>query len=69
MRTNTKAYQNKIDMGYNKYMHKTEQHAFVRVTMSLANSTYSETKSSIIDFTKAFYPQFIDFITEESIAK
>ncbi len=66
--TNTHIVKNKIDIGYNKFKHNSEQHAFVRVSVSLANSTYQEAKKAAIDFIKTFYPQFIDFITEEKVS-
>ena len=62
-KTNTQIYKNKIDMLNDKFMHNTEQHAFVRISFSLANSTYKEAENAAKDFIKAFYPQFIDFIT------
>lgn len=37
-------------MGFNKFMHNSEQHAFVRVSASFANSTYQEAKKAAIDF-------------------
>jgi len=61
--TNTKIYKNKIAMGYNKFSHNDEQHAFVRVALPLAaTSTYAATKEDAINFIKAFYPKFVDFI-------
>ena len=59
--TNTKIYMNKIDMGYNKLRHNSEQHGFVRVAVPIKN-TYEESKSSAINFIEAFYPQFINYI-------
>lgn len=62
-RTNTQIYKNKIDMGYNKLMNNSEEHAFVRVSLSLAeNSTDEEGEKTATDFIKAFYPQFLKFI-------
>ena len=62
LQTNTQIYKNKVDMGYNKFMYKTEEHAFVRVSVPLTNSTYDVLEKAAIDFIKVFYPQFIDFI-------
>ncbi len=62
--TNTKNYMNKIDMGYNKLKNNDEKHAFVRVSVPLGNSTYKEANKVATGFIQAFYPQFIDFITE-----
>ena len=62
--TNTQIYKNKIDMGYNKFIHNNEEHAFVRVSVNLANSSFQKSEKAAIDFIKVFYPQFIDFITE-----
>lgn len=63
LQTNTQIYKNKIDMGYNKLMNNNEQHGFVRVAIPL-NSTYEESKTSAIDFIKAFYPPFIQYISQ-----
>lgn len=65
-RTNTKTYQNKIDMGYNKIMNNTEEHAFIRVSIPFFNSTYEQVKSTVIKFIEGFYPTFLEFITAEN---
>jgi len=63
--TNTQVYKNKIDMAINKIKHNDEQHGFVRVSTSLTDSSYDESKERVIDFIQAFYPKFIAFIDEE----
>ena len=63
LQTNTQVYQNKIDMGYNKLMHNDEQHGFIRVAIPL-QETYEESKKSATDFIKAFYPPFIQYISQ-----
>lgn len=61
--TNRQIVQNKIDMGYNKLMNNSEQHAFVRVSVPFDNNiAYDQAKQSAVDFIEAFYPQFIDFV-------
>jgi EpsI family protein len=63
--TNTRIYKNKIDMGYNKLMNNNEQHAFVRVALPI-QAEYGESKKAAIDFIKAFYPQFVKYVTQVS---
>lgn len=60
--TNTQIYQNKIDMGYNKFIHNSEQHAFIRVSVTLTNASHKDTEQIATDFIKTFYPQFVNFI-------
>ena len=60
--TTTKAIKNKINMGYNKLFYNNEQHAFVRVSVSLSKSSYDEAKKQAVKFIEKFYPTFIDFI-------
>ena len=64
-RTNTQIVMNKIDMGYNKLMNNGEQHGFVRVSVSLTNTTYKEAKQSAVDFIAAFYPHLIEYVGAE----
>ena len=65
--TNTNAVKNKIAMGYNKFMYGSEQHAFVRISVSIVDSNYLEAKNNAINFLETFYPQFIDYIDEEPV--
>jgi EpsI family protein len=65
--TNTQVYMNKIDMAYNKLIKNDEQHAFVRVAVPFANSTYDEAKKAATDFIQAFYPNFVKFINEKGL--
>jgi EpsI family protein len=60
--TNTQVYMNKIDMAYNKLTKNDEQHAFVRVSVPIADTTYEKAKKSAADFIQTFYPNFIEFI-------
>jgi EpsI family protein len=63
LQTNTQVYKNKIDMGYNKLMNDDEQHGFVRVAIPL-EGTYEESEIVATDFIKAFYPRFINYISQ-----
>ncbi len=68
-RSNTQIYKNKIDMGVNKLLNNSEEHAFVRVSLPLAeNSTYAENEKTATNFIKAFYPQFLKFISGDKKA-
>jgi EpsI family protein len=63
--TNTQIYKNKIDMGYNKLVQNTEQHGFIRVAVPILK-TYEEAQLAAAGFIKAFYPQFIEYISQFS---
>jgi len=62
--TSTQVYRNKIDMACNKLMKKNEQHAFVRVSVPLANSTKDEAEKAADDFIRALFPRFIKYFAE-----
>ena len=49
-------------MGYNKLTKNDEQHGFVRVSIPFSGTSYADAKKSALDFTKAFYPRFIEFM-------
>ncbi len=61
--TNTQVYKNKIYMGYNKLMHNSEQHAFVRVAVPIEQSL-KQSRILAINFIKAFYPKLADYMVE-----
>lgn len=61
--TNTQIYKNKIDMGYNKLMYNSEQNGFVRVAIPI-NTSYEKTQQIAKSFIEAFYPQFIQYISQ-----
>jgi EpsI family protein len=61
--TNTDIYLNKIDMAYNRFMKSGEQHAFVRISVPMQNSSYEEACLVASDFIKRFYPHFVEFLT------
>ncbi len=62
--TNTKAFKNKTNVAYNKLTNQGEQHAFVRVSVSLGPANINQVQQDAIDFIKTFYPQFIQFVDE-----
>jgi len=64
--TNTTITKNKIDLALNKLSKNNEQHAFVRIAVPFADSTYEEAKQTAADFIKEFYPQFIRFVVGEN---
>jgi EpsI family protein len=64
-KSNTKVYQNKFDMGYNKLIKNDEQHAFVRVAVPYLNKNYDEVKAAATEFIKVLYPQLIAFFALE----
>jgi EpsI family protein len=67
LQTNTQIYQNKIDMGFNNLINKTEQHAFVRVSIPLQHLPKKNKKRGAENFIHQFYPQFIDFIIGSTV--
>ncbi len=62
--TNNQIYQNKVDMGINKLRHDHQQHAFVRVAVPYRDNSYEQAKQTALDFTTAFFPEFIKYILE-----
>ena len=52
---------NKINTLYNKIMNDQEDHAFVRVSVSFADTTEEKARVQGIEFIKAFYPVFSEF--------
>lgn len=55
-------YRNKINTLINKLTGKKEDHAFVRVSVPFTGKSREEAEQAGIDFIKAFYPKFIDFM-------
>lgn len=66
LHTNTIVYRNKISMGYNKFTKNDEQHGFVRISIPFTGASYADVKKTAIDFMKAFYPRFIEFINSHN---
>jgi EpsI family protein len=60
--TNTKVYQNKIDLGYNKLLKNDEQHGFIRISVPIQGTSLETARNNAIDFIRAFYPTFIEYI-------
>ena len=65
--TNTQIYKNKIDMGYNKLVNNSEQHAFVRISVPFSNPFQRDAEKTATEFMTAFYPKFIDFINANTV--
>lgn len=64
--TNTRVYENKIDLGYNKLVKNDEQHGFVRISAPLQGGmSQKEARSRVIDFVRAFYPEFMRYLLTE----
>jgi EpsI family protein len=63
LRTNTRVYKNKIDMGYNKLVFNDSHHGFVRVAVPFSDSSYVEAKKTAFDFIDSFYPHFEIYLT------
>lgn len=60
--TSPQIYRNKINTLRNKLSGKKEVHAFVRVSVPFTGKSQEEAEQAGIDFIKAFYPKFIDFM-------
>jgi EpsI family protein len=58
-RTSTQVYRNKIDMAINRLRERDEQHAFVRVSMPMAEHEAAERLG--VDFTQSFFPLLVNF--------
>jgi EpsI family protein len=61
-RTSTQVYRNKVDMALNRLTQNDEQHAFVRVSVPMAEHEVAERLG--IDFTSAFFPRLVEFFAE-----
>ena len=64
--TSPHVFRNKMNTFYNKYMQKDEQHAFVRVTVSLPDVSSEGASAQAKDFIRAFYPQFIGYMSNNN---
>lgn len=62
--TNPQIYRNKINTILNRLTGNGEEHAFVRVTIPFSPSNKENAKETGLNFIKAFYPDFINFVTE-----
>ncbi len=60
--TNEEAFRNKTNVALNKLLNKGEQHAFVRVSVTIDDSGQEMAKQRVVDFIQTFYPQFIRFV-------
>ena len=63
-KTSPGVFKNKINATINLLTGKKEEHAFVRVTIPLAGMTQDEARDIGEDFTKQFYPVFLDYIND-----
>ncbi len=64
--TTPQIYRNKINTLYNKIKLDDEQHAFVRITVPLAGSSYDEAKKKGLAFMSSFFPTFLNFVNEKT---
>ncbi len=67
--TTPHVYKNKMNTLYNKLTDNEEQHAFMRVMVPYSHSTKEKARESALDFIEVFYPQFIDFVSENKIVE
>lgn len=56
----------KINSFFNKILNKGEDNAFVRFTMPIGERSNEECQRIILDFVKAFYPVFLDYVKEDT---
>ncbi len=68
-RTNPQVYQNKIYTIYNKLFNGDGQHAFVRITVPLTDSSRDQAEQVAHDFMRTFYPKFLTYIREQADSK
>lgn len=66
-KTTPQVYKNKINSMVNKVLQNDQQHAFVRITVPLGESSYDKAKQTALDFLNIFYPKFLEFIEAEAI--
>jgi hypothetical protein len=51
-------------MAYIWLVYNDEQYAFVRVAVPFGDTSYDQAKKQAVDFIKAFYPNFIQYIKQ-----
>ena len=61
---NSNTLSQKFTLIWNRFLHKGESNAFVRVIMPLKGKTVTECKTTILDFITNFYPIYIGYITK-----
>lgn len=62
--SNTHAYKNKIDMGYNKLAFRDDHHGFVRVAVPFSSKHhFTDAQKTAMDFISSFYPLFKKYLT------
>lgn len=66
-KTTPHVYLNKINTIINKVTIGDEQHAFVRVTVSIADSSYKKARKEATHYIQSFYPKFLKFFEAESL--
>jgi len=65
-KTSFEVFKNKINTIVNLMTQKQQEHAFVRVTVPLADLTEDEARHVGEDFLKQFYPVFLNYINYQS---
>ncbi|MCD4677446.1 MAG: EpsI family protein [Desulfobacula sp.] len=63
---NSNTLSQKFTLIWNRFLHKGESNAFVRVIMPLKGKTVTECKTTILDFITNFYPVYIGYITQHN---
>jgi EpsI family protein len=58
-------YKNKLNTLFNKLSGKSEEHAFVRISVPFSQMTKESAEKTGTDFIRAFYLKFIKFMDEE----
>lgn len=64
--TSPYVFRSKLNTFYNKFRQNSEQHAFVRITVGMADINKEEASGRAQDFIKEFYPVFVEYIGEKN---
>lgn len=64
--TAPEVYKNKMNAMVNKFTGKSQEHAFVRVSVPFAHTTVEQARATGQSFIEAFYPTFLSYINDKS---
>ncbi|MDD2465151.1 MAG: EpsI family protein [Desulfobulbus sp.] len=64
--TAPEVYKNKMNAMINKFTGKSQEHAFVRVSVPFNNITIEQARVTGQSFIEAFYPMFLSYINDKS---
>lgn len=64
--TAPEVYKNKMNAMINKLTGKSQEHAFVRVSVPLTHTTLEQARATGQSFIEAFYPTFLSYINDKS---